>query len=100
MRIINIQQAKTHLSRYVEEVANGEELIIGKAGKPMAMLVPYKPVKSPRRIGWLKGRIIESPDCWSAKLDAEIAADLGSGKITPDVLLSVKSLKSKPGKVG
>ena len=38
--VINIQEAKTHLSRYVDKVAAGEELVIGKAGKPLAKLVP------------------------------------------------------------
>ena len=37
----NIHEAKTHLSRLVEEVAAGEEIIIAKAGKPLARLVPY-----------------------------------------------------------
>ncbi len=45
--IVNIHEAKTHLSRLVERAAAGEEVIIGKAGRPMARLVPY--VESPRR---------------------------------------------------
>ena len=39
MRTINIHEAKTHLSRLVDEVSAGEELIIAKAGKPLARLV-------------------------------------------------------------
>ncbi len=40
MRLINIHQAKTHLSRLVEDAANGEEIVIAKAGKPIARLMP------------------------------------------------------------
>lgn len=46
MRIINIQEAKTNLSRITDEVASGEEVIIAKAGKPVARLMPYvKPAR-------------------------------------------------------
>ena len=81
MKVINIQQAKTHLSRFVDEVAQGAELVIGKAGKPLAKLVPYRPANPPRRLGWMKGKIQESPDCWSAELDAKIAEDLDAGGV-------------------
>ena len=57
MRTINIHEAKTHLSRLVEEVSVGEELTIAKAGKPMARLVPIKPAKLLRKPGFLKGKI-------------------------------------------
>ena len=57
MAIVNIHQAKTHLSRLVEEVSAGKELIIGKAGKPLAKLVPLKPAKPVRKPGFLKGKI-------------------------------------------
>ncbi len=79
MNIINIQEAKTHLSRYVDEVAGGAELIIGKAGKPLARLVPYHPEGKPRMGGQLRGRIQEAPDCWTAgddDLEASITAPL------------------------
>jgi prevent-host-death family protein len=56
---INIHEAKTHLSKIVEEVALGEEVIIAKAGKPIAKLVPLeKNIKRPARVpGGLKGQI-------------------------------------------
>ena len=41
MRTVNIRAAKTHLSRLVDEVAAGEEIVIAKAGKPLARLVPF-----------------------------------------------------------
>jgi prevent-host-death family protein len=55
--IINIHQAKTHLSRIVEEVAAGKEIVIAKAGKPMARLVPVKPGVAKKHLGLLKGKI-------------------------------------------
>ena len=57
MKIINIHEAKTHLSRIVEEVASGEEYIIGKAGKPKALLIPYRQSRQPRQPGCWKGRV-------------------------------------------
>ena len=40
---VNTHEAKTHLSRLLERVAEGEEIVIAKAGKPVAKLVPYQP---------------------------------------------------------
>ena len=57
MRTINIHEAKTHLSRLVDEVSAGEELIIAKAGKPLARLVPIKLARPARKPGFLKGKI-------------------------------------------
>jgi len=59
MRSINIHEAKTHLSRLVEEAAKGDSFIIAKAGKPLVKVVPIEepPAKKPRRIGFMKGRI-------------------------------------------
>ena len=55
MKTINVHEAKTHLSRLLESVAEGEEIIIARAGKPIAKLVPLK--SKPRRPGSLKGKI-------------------------------------------
>jgi prevent-host-death family protein len=57
MKIVNIHAAKTHFSRYVEEVERGEEVIIARAGKPVARLVPLKARPRARRLGLLEGRI-------------------------------------------
>ena len=54
---INIHQAKTHLSRLVEDVAGGSEILIAKGGKPMARLVPLRRDDTPRRAGLLKGKL-------------------------------------------
>lgn len=56
-RIVNIHEAKTHLSRLVERAAAGEEIVVAKAGKPMAKLVPYNVRKEPRRMGGWEGRV-------------------------------------------
>lgn len=53
----NIHQAKTHFSKLVERAAAGEEIVIGKAGKPVARLVPYKEAPPQRKPGSMKGKI-------------------------------------------
>lgn len=57
MQIINIHQAKTNFSKLVEKVQSGDEIVIGKAGKPVAKLVGYKKQTKPRKLGLLKGKI-------------------------------------------
>ena len=64
-QVINIQAAKTHLSRLVEEVLEGADVVLAKAGKPLVRLVPYKAVKTPRVGGQFAGRISASEDCWA-----------------------------------
>ena len=54
---VNIHEAKTHLSRLVDEVCEGKEFILAKAGKPLVKLVPLKKAKKKRKPGWLKGKI-------------------------------------------
>ena len=56
--IVNIHGAKTHLSRLLERVKNGEEIILAKAGKPYAKLVPL--VQSERELGFVEGTVLES----------------------------------------
>ena len=54
---INIHQAKTHLSRLIEDVASGNEVLIAKGGRPMARLVPLRRDETPRRPGLLRGKL-------------------------------------------
>ena len=56
MQITNISEAKATLSKLVEKVLKGDEVIIGKAGKPVAKLVPYDLESSPRQLGVGKWR--------------------------------------------
>jgi prevent-host-death family protein len=60
--VINVYEAKTQLSKLIERAAAGEELILGKAGKPLARLVPYRHGRSPRVAGRLAGAIVIEPD--------------------------------------
>lgn len=70
MTTVNIHEAKTHLSRLVDEVAAGAEIIIAKAGKPMARLTPISMPIRRKRLGLLKGKI-KVPDDFNAPLDDE-----------------------------
>jgi len=70
MTTVNIHEAKTHLSRLVDEVAAGAEIIIAKAGKPMARLAPIATPIRKKRLGQLKGKI-KVPDDFNAPLDDE-----------------------------
>lgn len=72
-KVINIHEAKTHLSRLVEQAAAGREIIIAKAGKPMARLVPMETAARPKKLGQLKGKI-RVPDDFDAPLDAATLA--------------------------
>ena len=60
--VINVYEAKTHLSRLLERAAAGEEIVLGKSGKPMALLVPYHERRRPRVPGRLAGKIWIAPD--------------------------------------
>lgn len=60
--IVNVHEAKTHLSRLLERVAAGEEVVIGRAGRPVARLVPYREAARPRTPGSMRGAIWVSED--------------------------------------
>lgn len=71
MRTVNMHAAKTHLSSLVEEVQKGEEVVIAKAGKPVAKLVPVEPAKPVRKPGILRGHGWEAPDAWDPDPELE-----------------------------
>ena len=73
MTIVNIRAAKTHLSRLIDQAAAGEEIIIAKAGKPVAKLTPLTPkVDRPRRrLGTLAGKMA-IPDDFDAPLPDDV----------------------------
>lgn len=83
MRRVNIHEAKTHLSRLVEEAAKGEPFIIAKAGKPMVKVVPLEPAERPAtsRIGFMPA--LQIPDDFDA-MDEEIARLFNDGPIFPE----------------
>ena len=68
---VNIHEAKTHFSKLLERVAMGEEVIIAKAGKPVAKLVPLKKAKSGFKFGSAKGQFTV-PDDFNDPLPKEI----------------------------
>jgi prevent-host-death family protein len=72
--IINIHEAKTHFSKLIERVRQGEEIIIAKAGVPSAKIVPIVEKKNHRKPGTLQGKIKISVD-FDAPLSDEILDD-------------------------
>ena len=69
--IFNIYEAKTHLSRLVERVEAGDEVVIARAGRPVARLVPYRRTVEPRTPGIWRGQVQIAPDF--DEIDSEIA---------------------------
>ena len=58
MAVINIHEAKTHLSRLLSRMESGEEIVIAKAGKPVARLMPFAKGIEKRKPGTAKGHIV------------------------------------------
>ena len=72
MQTINIHAAKTQLSRLVDQAAAGEEIVIARAGKPVARLVPLAPPAPQKRVlGRMAGRLVAHAD-----FDAPLPDDL------------------------
>jgi prevent-host-death family protein len=69
MVTVNIHEAKTHLSRLLERVSAGEEIVIGRAGKPVAKLVPYTERTGSRQPGAWRGRVRIHPSFYEADED-------------------------------
>jgi prevent-host-death family protein len=63
---VNFHDAKTHLCRYVDQALAGEEVVIARAGKPLARLIPLMDEQPPRRLGFLAG---------TARIDADLKRD-------------------------
>jgi prevent-host-death family protein len=73
---VNMHEAKTHLSRLVERVEKGEEIVISRAGKPAAKLVPVPQAKpGKRKLGGWEGQGWMVSDEEMAKVDKEIAEE-------------------------
>jgi prevent-host-death family protein len=75
---VNIHEAKTHLSRLLARVAAGEEIILARAGKPIARLVPYRSPIEKRLLGIDKG-LFEVPEDFDAPLPPELLASFEGG---------------------
>jgi len=75
MRQINVHEAKTQLSRLLDEVEAGERIVIARAGKPVAVLTPYRTAVKRRRLGLFSGQAKIRPDF--DELPSEIAVAFG-----------------------
>ena len=73
MQTVNIHEAKTHLSRLVDQAAKGEPFVIAKAGKPLVKVIALSAPEAgqAKRIGFLKGQI-EIPDDFDTMGSAEL----------------------------
>jgi prevent-host-death family protein len=71
MKEVNIHETKTHLSRLLREVEAGQEVVISRAGKPVARLVPIATPRSPRTLGRYRGQVWIADD-----FDAPLPPDL------------------------
>ncbi len=70
-RTVNVHEAKTHLSRLLEQVATGEEIIIAKAGRPVARLVPIDKSVGERALGRDRG-VVWIADDFDAPLPEDV----------------------------
>ena len=68
---VNVHEAKTHLSRLLKRVSLGEEVVIMKAGKPVARLVPVEKYPHRRKLGWATGEFVV-PEDFDVPLPAEV----------------------------
>jgi prevent-host-death family protein len=94
MKTVNMHQAKTHLSRLVEEAVAGEEIVIARAGKPIVRLVAVSATEGPRTLGALAGQVIEHEDAWAP--DRELEAAFYSGDVEPRPGRRVAETRRKP----
>ncbi|MGA2205250.1 MAG: type II toxin-antitoxin system Phd/YefM family antitoxin [Terracidiphilus sp.] len=79
---VNIFAAKTNLSKLVARAEKGEDIIIARAGKPVARLTQLEPVKKPIRFGLMKGQIWVADD-FDAPLPDEVLAGFEDGPVFP-----------------
>lgn len=73
----NIHDAKTNLSKIIERVEHGEEIVISRAGRPVAKVVPLAGKIQRSGRGSLRGRLVMAPDWDSEAVNESIAADFG-----------------------
>ena len=78
METFNIHEAKTHLSKLVDQAAKGESFIIAKAGKPMVKVIPLcaSETETVQRIGFMKGQIVV-PEDFDTMGQSEVQAMFG-----------------------
>ena len=74
MKTVNIHEAKTQLSRLLARVERGEEIVIARAGRPVARLLPFAPKGAPRQLGHDHGIVVIAPD-FDAPLPPDVLGD-------------------------
>jgi len=103
MRTVNIHAAKTHLSSLLEGVQRGEEVVIAKAGKPIARLIPFDAPAAKRKLGVLRGKIWEAPDAWDPDPELErlfYEGDPNFRSTLDDYLEELRQRKTQPEEPG
>ncbi len=80
---VNVHEAKTHLSRLLQRVMDGEEVVIARSGRPVARLVPYAPRPSERQPGRYAGQIVMSEDFDDDLPEEVLALFEGAGSADP-----------------
>ena len=80
--LVNVHAAKTRLSRLIDRAAAGEEIIIARAGRPVARLAPLEVVQKPRRPGLMRGRITIAED-FDAPLPKQLLDAFHDGALAP-----------------
>ncbi len=78
MVIVNTHEAKTNLSRLLDEVLEGGDVVIARGNRPLARLIPYRGEKAVRRPGWMKGKIRMADD-FDAPLPDDILDSFEAG---------------------
>ncbi len=78
-QIYNVQEAKAHLSKLLQEVSGGAKVIIAKAGKPMALVSPVEKKRSQIRFGVLKGKVNVAKD-FNGPLPDSVLAEFEGGE--------------------
>ena len=77
MKVVSVREAKTHLSRLLKQVAAGEDVVIAKAGRPVARLVPVAPSAGKRLLGSERGKFVVPGD-FDAPLSERTLAEFES----------------------
>jgi prevent-host-death family protein len=84
MTTVNTHEAKTHLSRLLARVEQGEEITIARDGKPVAKLVPCEPKPRERKLGTAAGQVIIHPSFYDDMTEEELG-DWYDAPLGPDV---------------
>jgi len=80
---VNMHEAKTHLSKLVARVEGGEQIVITRAGKPAAKLVPVPQKLGPRVLGGWEGKMRMPTDAEWEEMDREIEQDFEESELFP-----------------